>query len=122
MKANLDETIQKLTEFLKDEVKTDTIIGKEFKLGEFSCVPVMSIGLGVGAGGGEGTAQKGDQGEGAGGGAGMGMAPIGFLVTRGEQIQFIAAKGHGALATAFEKLPDLLGKYFESKKKATATA
>lgn len=116
MKANLDETIQKITEFLKNEVKTETVVGKEFKLGEYNCVPVMSIGMGFGGGLGEGTDGKGPQGEGAGGGVGMGMAPIGFLVTRGDQIQFIGTKGHGGLASAFEKLPDLLGKYFESHK------
>jgi len=120
MNTNMQDVIQKLTEFLKNEVKTETIIGKEFKLGEFSCVPVMSIGLGFGGGIGEGTGttEKAPKGEGVGGGAGMGMAPVGFLVSRGDQIQFIGTKGHGGFASAFEKLPELLGKYFESKKAA----
>lgn len=51
---NLNELIRKLTEFLKSEVKTDTIIGEQFQLGAFSCVPVMSVGLGFGTGGCEG--------------------------------------------------------------------
>ena len=41
----LNNTIEKITEFLKSETKTETIIGKEFKLGEFSCVPVMGLAL-----------------------------------------------------------------------------
>ena len=123
MKTNFDELMKEMTEFLKNEAKTETIIGKEFKLGEFSVVPVMAIGLGFGGGSGQGTNPKQGQGEGGGAGAGMGMAPIGFLVSRGDQIQFISAKGHSGLSAAFEKLPDLLTKYFESRKThATSTA
>ena len=51
---NLNEVIEKLTEFLKSEVKTETIIGQQFQLGEFTCVPVINVGLGLGTGGGEG--------------------------------------------------------------------
>jgi len=121
MKANFDELIQRMSEFLKSEAKTETIVGKEFKLGEYSCVPVMSIGMGIGGGSGEGTdPAKKATGEGGGIGGGMGLAPVGFLVSRGDQIQFIASKGGGAMSAAFEKLPDLLGKFMEARKeKAT---
>jgi uncharacterized spore protein YtfJ len=123
MKPNFEEMMKDMTEFLKSEAKTETIIGKEFKLGEFNCVPVMAIGLGFGGGSGEGGDPKRGQGEGGGAGAGMGMAPVGFLVSKGEQIQFISARGSHGLSAAFEKLPDLLSKYFESKKEhATAAA
>jgi uncharacterized spore protein YtfJ len=122
MKTNFEEMIKGMTEFLKNEAKTETIIGKEFKLGEFICVPVIAIGMGVGGGEGMGNDPKHGQGEGGGGGAGMGMAPIGFLVTRGDQIQFLSAKGASGLSAAFEKLPELLSKYLESRKKETATA
>jgi len=116
MKANFEEVMKEMTDFIKDEAKTETIIGKEFKLGEFTCVPVMALGMGFGGGSGQGATPKQGQGEGGGAGAGMGMAPIGFLVTRGDQIQFISTRRAGGIATAFEKLPDLLSKYFESKK------
>ena len=42
---NLNEVLGKMTEFLKSEAMTETIIGQQFKLGEFTSVPVMSIGL-----------------------------------------------------------------------------
>src|SRR5438477_6117832 len=104
MKTNFEDLMKEMTEFLKNEAKTETIIGKEFKLGEFNCVPVMAIGLGYGGGSGQGTDPKrGGRGEGGGAGAGMGMAPIGFLVARGDQISFISAKAQGPLSTAFEK-------------------
>ena len=50
--SNLNEMFSKLTEFLKSEVKTETVIGQQFQLGAFSCVPVISVGFGLGGGGG----------------------------------------------------------------------
>ena len=119
---HLNEMIEKMTDFLKSEAKTETIIGKEFKLGEFTCVPVMAIGLGFGGGGGEGKGKsnekmKGEgEGTGAGGAAGMGMGSVGFLVSKGGDIQFIPAKSNQGLAAAFEKIPGLIDKYFDKKK------
>ncbi len=75
--GNYEEVLGKVTEFLKDETKTSTVIGTEFKLGEFTCVPVIKVGMGFGYGGGEGEAKVTGHGEGAGAGAGMGIVPIG---------------------------------------------
>ena len=116
MEYNVTEVIGKLTDFLKNEVKTETVIGQEFQLGEFKCVPVIGVGIGIGAGGGEGSNRKQMSGTGAGGGAGMGMGPIGFLVSKGSDIQFISTSHSKGLNTIFEKIPDLLEKYFEKIK------
>ncbi len=117
---NLNEMLGKITEFLKSEAKTETIIGEQFKLGEFTCVPVMSVGMGFGGGGGEGKGNSksagNGEGVGAGAGAGMGIGPVGFLVTKGNEIQFIPTKASKGISAAFEKLPDLLEKYLESRK------
>ena len=87
---NLNEIIGKVTEFLKSEARTETIIGKPFKLGEYDCIPVMSVGLGFGGGMGEGKDKKTENnGTGAGGGVGIGMGPVGFLVAKGDEIQFV---------------------------------
>ncbi len=121
MESNYNELLKTFTEFLKAESKTETIIGKEFQLGEFACVPVMSIGLGFGAGGGEGKSPAksvmGGEGAGGGGGAGMGMSPIGFLVSRGEVIQFIATRPASGLSGVFEKVPEVLEKFLHKKDK-----
>lgn len=123
---NLNDMLGKMTEFLKSEAKTETIIGQQFKLGEFTCVPVMSIGLGVGGGGGEGKGRSKKQGEGegegtgAGGGAGLGMGPVGFLVTKGNEIQFISTRPSKGLGATFEKIPDLLEKFLDKRSKAEA--
>lgn len=113
----LNEVLGKVTEFLKSEAKTETIIGQQFKLGEFTCVPVMSVGIGFGGGGGEGKENTKGEGTGAGGGAGLGMGPVGFLVTKGSDIQFIPARSSSGINVAFEKLPDLLEKFMDKTKK-----
>lgn len=119
---NLNDVLGKITDFLKSEAKTETIVGQPFTLGEFTCVPVMSVGIGFGGGGGEGKAQKPEtsDGTGAAGAGGMGMAPIGFLATKGSDIQFISVQASKGLGSVFEKLPGLLEKFIDKNKK-TAT-
>jgi len=128
MAINFDETVKQLTDFLRSEAKTETVVGQSFQLGEFTCVPVIRFGLGLGYGGGEGKgSQQGKaDGEGIGGGAGggLGLDPIGFLATRNDQITFIPTHSSKGLSAAFEKLPDVLEKMFDKKKeqKAETTA
>lgn len=114
---NLNEMLGKLTEFMKSEAKTETIIGQQFQLGPYTCVPVMSVGLGLGTGGGqgEGHSKSAGQGKGVGeaGGAGMGLGPVGFLVTKGDDIQFIPAQASKGISALFEKAPDIMEKFFE---------
>lgn len=116
MELHFEELLGKITDFIKSEAKTDTIIGEQFELGEFKCVPVIKVGMGFGSGGGEGVETKGKKGEGMGAGAGVGIEPIGFLVTRGEEISFLSAGKTKGLATVFEKVPDLIEKIAMSKK------
>jgi uncharacterized spore protein YtfJ len=127
--TNLNEMLGKMTEFLKSEAKTETIIGQQFKLGEFTCVPVMSVGIGFGGAGGEGkgSAEKAGEGEGAGAGAGagMGMGPVGFLVSKDNDIQFIPTRSSRGLNAVFEKVPELIDKYLSKNnegKKETASS
>ena len=119
MTVNLEETVRQLTDFLKTEAKTETVIGQPFQLGEFTCIPVVKFGVGLGYGGGEGhgdaTGKGNGQGVGTGAGGGVGVAPIGFLVTRGDQISFIPTRLSKGLGAAFERVPDLLEKYLEKK-------
>jgi uncharacterized spore protein YtfJ len=126
MALNLEETVKQLTDFLKTEAKTETVVGQSFQLGEFTCVPVIKfgIGLGYGAGEGKGNQQGKGNGEGTGGGAGagLGVEPIGFLATRGDQISFLPTRSSKGLSAAFEKLPDLMEKMFDKKKEKKTEA
>ena len=108
MDLHFEELLKQITDFIKNEAKTETIVGETFELGEFKCVPVIKVGLGFGSGGGEGFDKKDLKGEGMGAGAGVGIEPVGFLVTKGDHISFLeAGKTHG-LAAMFEKVPDLI--------------
>lgn len=108
MELHFEELLKQITDFIKTEAKTETVVGQPFDLGEFKCVPVIKVGLGFGSGGGEGFEKKDLKGEGMGAGAGVGIEPIGFLVTKGDEISFLeAGKSHG-LAALFEKVPDLI--------------
>ena len=122
MELHFEELLTKITDFLKSEAKTETVIGEQFKLGEFLCVPVIKTGMGFGSGGGEGTEAKTKKGQGMGAGAGVGIEPIGFLITKGDEISFLeAGKAHG-LAAAFEKVPELIEKYVEVRNKEAEPA
>jgi len=120
MDINFDHILDKVTHFIEHEANSDTVVGKPFELGEFTCIPVVRIGMGFGTGGGGGDAPKDAHGEGAGAGAGMGIEPMGFLVTRQDQISFINVKTTKGLSAAFEKVPGLIEKYMETRSEGKA--
>lgn len=121
MEMHIEQLLEKITDFIKNEATTETVIGEAFKLGKFECVPVIRIGIGFGSGGGGGNAPKQGHGEGGGAGAGMGIEPIGFLVTHEDEISFIGVhKSSKGIAAAFEKVPDLIEKMMEKKAKKEA--
>ena len=114
-----DDMFNKISDLLKSEVKTDTIIGQQFQLGEYLCVPVMSIMLGFAGMNGEGKlgtkGRSAGNATGEGNGAGLGMFPAGFLVTKGGKIQFIPAQNSQGLISALGKIPGLIETVLKSK-------
>jgi uncharacterized spore protein YtfJ len=114
--GTFDQT-ENVLEQLKSMANTETVIGKEFKLGEYTCVPVISVRIGFGSGGGEGDSKQG-KGTGGGVGAGVNIEPIAFLVTRGEEISLMNIKKGKGMETLFEKMPEMMDKVskFTSKK------
>ena len=117
---NFEEQLGKITEFIRSEANTKTVVGEQFVLGEFTCVPVIRVGLGFGSGGGTGDSPKTGKGIGGGAGAGMGIEPIGFLVTRADQISFVKTTKSGGFAEAFEKVPELIDKMVNKQKEEKA--
>jgi uncharacterized spore protein YtfJ len=116
METNFEQVFDKLSSSVKDMVSTNTIIGEEFAIGDFTCKPVIKVGVGYGTGKGEGEDPKHKhKGGGHGAGAAMGMAPVGFLVTKGDEISFIPADQKKGLSAIFEKAPDLVEKIMEMK-------
>ena len=117
MDMQFEKMLERVTEFIQNEVKTETVIGEPFQLGEFSCIPVIRAGMGFGSGGGAGEDPKAGQGSGGGAGGGLGIEPIGFLVSRGDQISVISTRTNKGLSAAFEKVPDLLEKFMAMREK-----
>ncbi|MFA5111999.1 MAG: spore germination protein GerW family protein [Desulfobaccales bacterium] len=117
MTSPASEIIGKLMEDLKTVAKTETILGQEIKVGEFTLIPVSRISLGVGAGGGKGTDNK-KEGEGGGGGGGVMVTPIAFIVIKGGDISFHGIKRGGTLDGLFEHLPEITEKILAKTKEA----
>jgi uncharacterized spore protein YtfJ len=109
MAALASEIIGKLMDELKSVARTETILGQEIKVGEFTLIPISRISLGVGAGGCQGKDNQ-KEGEGGGGGGGVMITPIAFIVIKGEEISFHGIKRGGAMDGLFEHLPDLTEK------------
>lgn len=116
METNFEQTFEKVSQNIKDLVKTETLVGDEFKMGEYTCRPVIKVGVGFGAGSGtDNSSNSKCHGSGGGAGGGVGMAPVGFLVSRGAEISFVPA-GKNILAGILEKVPDIMEKYMDLKK------
>lgn len=84
---NTNEMFTKITDLLKTETNTDTIIGQQFKLGEFNCFPVIPVDSGF---------------------TKVGPEPLGFLLTHNDNMRFVPAKRStavpGKLTGVLEKL------------------
>jgi len=115
MEFDLENMLNKVLDQLQAIAKTETVIGEPFKLGEFTCVPVIKIGVGFGSGAGGGEKDK-KGGKGGGAGAGIGLEPIGFLVTKGDEISMVSVSRSKGLQSVFEKVPDLIEKIVQSRK------
>lgn len=126
---NLENLIDNVLEKLKTVAKSETVIGEQFKLGDFTCVPIVKISLGFGGAGGEGDANPKTPGSGVGkatgtgGGTGGGVTiePIGFLINKGDDITILnVERKNKGLAGVVDKMPNLLDKMMDLKKKKDA--
>lgn len=118
METNFENLLDKVSAHVKDMVSTETVLGDEFQLGEYSCRPVIRVGVGFGSGGGHGDDNpKKCHGNGGGAGAGIGIMPVGFLAAKKDEITFIPTSGKKGLDTLFEKLPEMMDKFAEMKSK-----
>lgn len=118
MENNVDQLLDKISEHVREMTKTETVLGDEFQIGAFTCKPVIRVGVGFGSAGGTGDHPKGKgtgSGNGAGAGAGVGVTPVGFLVTKNDEISFISVDKNKGLSALLEKMPDVVEKVMEMK-------
>jgi uncharacterized spore protein YtfJ len=116
MEMQFNKLLDQVTHFMQDEARSETVVGKPFKLGEFHCIPIVRVGMGFGTGGAETEAKTKTHGEVSGIGAGMGIEPIGFLTSKGNEITFVSTKTNVGLAAAFEKVPQLIETFLNQRK------
>jgi uncharacterized spore protein YtfJ len=118
MEVNIEDLLDKVSEHVKTIASTETVLGEEFKLGEYTCRPVIKVGTGFGSGAGVGDDPKGkNKGSGGGAGAAMGIVPVGFLAAKGDQITFIQVDRKSPLSDLVDKVPEMVDKFAEMKKK-----
>ena len=110
MDFNIEQLLGKMLENLKSVAKTETVIGQQFQLGDYTCVPIIQISMGYGSGGGSGDEPGKGKGAGGGLGGGINIKPVSFLVTKDNEIQMLnVGKGKG-METFLEKVPDMVCK------------
>ena len=121
MDIKIDELLDKVSGHVKTLASTETILGDEFTIGEYTCRPVIKVGTGFGSGAATGDDPK-SKGKGSGGGAaaGMGIVPLGFLTAKGDEISFIPVDKKTPLSTLIEKVPDLVEKVVDMQGKGKA--
>jgi len=118
MDIKIDELLDKVSGHVNSLASTDTVLGEEFTLGEYTCRPVIKVGTAFGSGAGSGTDPKSkNAGTGGGAGAGIGVVPVGFLVAKGDEISFVGVDKKTALSSLIDKVPDLVEKVADMKGK-----
>ena len=106
--ASIPESlIRTLLDQFSSIARTETIIGKEFKAGDFMLIPISKVSLGIGAGGGSGGTSVESKGEGGAGGGSIKLEPIAFIAIREGEISFHGIKKGSSVETILEKIPEI---------------
>jgi uncharacterized spore protein YtfJ len=119
MSGVAESLIKTLLDQFKTIAKTETIIGKEFQIGDFTLIPISRVFLGIGAGGGSGGTQTEAQGEGGGGGGGIRIEPIAFIVIKGDEVSFHGIKKGSAMETFLDKAPEMAERLLKKRGEKT---
>jgi uncharacterized spore protein YtfJ len=121
MSDNIAENITKtIIEAFREMAKTDTVIGKPFKVNEYTVVPVTKVSMGFGSGGNLGKQDKDEMA--GGGGGGLSIEPMAFLVSYGNEVNLLnLGKGKG-LEAVFECMPAVISQTGEAIKSLVTEA
>ncbi len=98
-KSILDNFLPQLKSFIKSE----TVFGEPYQLGEVTLIPVNSVKVGFGFGAGD--AQK--KLDGSGGGGGVLLTPVAFVVVRDGDVS-IHNLSAGTIENVMDKAPEAL--------------
>ena len=106
MPSDPESFLGKLMDQFRAVAQTETTIGKEFVVGDYTLIPVSKVSLGLGAGGGQHTGDKSPR-EGVGGGGGVTVDPVAFIAIKGGEISVLRIKKAGALEAVLEHIPEI---------------
>ncbi len=112
-----NENLKNFLDHIHSLAKTETVIGEQFQLGEFTVIPIIKVGIGLGSGYGKGSAQEKGSGEGGGLGGGIGIEPIAFLTVKGGEMDLLNIGKSKIPEGILDKIPDIIGKVSEMTKK-----
>lgn len=112
-----NENLKNFLDNIRSLAKTETVVGGQFTLGDYTVVPIIKIGIGLGSGYGQGDG--GDKGKGEGGalGGGIGIEPIAFLAVKSGEITMLNIGKSKIPDGIFDKIPDLVEKLISLKSK-----
>lgn len=99
---------------LKNLIKSETVFGEPYQVGEVTLIPVNSVKIGFGFG----TGQNTKDGEGGGGGGGVLLTPEAFLVIKDGQVS-IHSLATGSIENLMDKVPEVLDRLLGLYEKAT---
>ncbi|HBW34039.1 GerW family sporulation protein [Desulfosporosinus sp. BICA1-9] len=112
---SINESISTLFEKLEDFVRTKTVVGEPFTVGETTIIPFIDISFGLGTGGGGGTDEKGNKGTGGGAGSGAKISPSAILVIKGDNVELLPIKKAGSLEKLIDMVPGIVEKVKDHK-------
>ncbi len=102
----LESMFERLEKFLR----TETVVGEPFQVGDITLVPIITVAFGVGGGEGSGKDNEGNDGSGTGGGMGCKISPNAMIVIKDGEVSVIPLTGRGSLDKLFEMVPDIISK------------
>lgn len=104
MTQDLEKMIQRALREIEATLDTKRVVGEPLSVGEYTIIPLISIGFGFGVGSGTGRSEEFVKGEGSGGAAagGGGLRPIGVVVIGPGGVKIEPLKG--ATASLLESL------------------
>ncbi len=105
---------------LKTLIKSETVFGEPYTVGDVTMIPVNSVKIGFGFGTGESSKKL----DGSGGGGGVLLTPVAFIVIKDNDVS-IHNLGAGTMENVMEKAPEVVEKFisviqrFQKKKTKT---
>ena len=86
--AERDNFLTRLAETIGSKANASSVFGEPVTNNGTTVVPVARARWGCGGGGGQGTKESTGRSRGFGGGGGMVVKPVGYLVIRGEDVEY----------------------------------